>query len=482
MWAKIIFSFLICFISCFRYPIYEEIRLSKMNKKPKSIIVTQYDDYLNYIKKYNYIFAYFYSEFCDECDEFLPILEESSKYKIINRNWVLIKIDCSQVNDVCQYLGVEQFPYYELHRKQEQVELMELPNELTPFLELLFKLCTEPIVQIKTKEEFFEYYSFYAPIVEIEKPKIENKTIVNVKKIKKENYDEEEDEDEDEDEEIVDIKSNENENEKENDFMECIKKVANNEFLQTYYFGVTETKDNKEKIIFDNGNYPTVYLWDGVCQNAIKFLNANKYPLLYNVDKYYIKELNEEEESRILVTLMTFTNNSKITNFISTDFKKLAYENREYLFGYVDYEIDKDVFNNSMSFYLNDTNEMQLIIYDFLYKSYYVHNEVFKIGKQNEKQIINEIEKLLLNITNLNFETGSKFQDFINFIGFNKMTTTKQVIVIIILLMICLGTVYIFGDDNDYLDDDLYDYEEVEEVTQPSQIPQIAESKTVKVI
>ena len=480
MWAKIIFSFLICFISCFRYPIYEEIRLSKMNKKPKSIIVTQYDDYLNYIKKYNYIFAYFYSEFCDECDEFLPILEESSKYKIINRNWVLIKIDCSQVNDVCQYLGVEQFPYYERHRKQEQVELMELPNELTPFLELLFKLCTEPIVQINSKEEFFEYYSFYAPIVEIEKPKIENKTIV--KKIKKENYDEEEDEDEDEDEEIVDIKSNENENEKENDFMECIKKIANNEFLQTYYFGVTETKDNKEKIVFDNGNYPTVYLWDGVCQNAIKFLNANKYPLLYNVDKYYIKELNEEEESRVLVTLMTFTNNSKITNFISTDFKKLAYENREYLFGYVDYEIDKDVFNNSMSFYLNDTNEMQLIIYDFLYKSYYVHNEVFKIGQQNEKQIINEIEKLLLNITNLNFETGSKFQDFINFIGFNKMTTTKQVIVIIILLMICLGTVYIFGDDNDYLDDDLYDYEEVEEVTQPSQIPQIAEAKTVKVI
>jgi hypothetical protein len=263
--------------------------------------------------------------------------------------------------------------------------------------------------------------------------------------------------------------------------MECIKKIANKEFLQTYYFGITETKD-KEKIVFDNGNYPTVYLWDGVCQNAIKFLNANRYPLLYNVDKYYIKDLNEDEESRVLVTLMTFPNNPKITNFISNDFKKLANENREYLFGYVDYEIDKDVFNNSINFYLNDTNEIQLIIYDFLYKSYYVHNEVFKIGQQSEKQIINEIEKLLLNITNLNFDTGSKFQDFINFIGFNKMTTTKQVIVIIILLMICLGTVYIFGDDNDYLDDDLYDYEEVEEVAQPSQIPQITESKTVKVI
>ena len=372
MWTKIIFSFLICFVSCFRYPIYEEIRLSKMNKKPKTIIVTQYDDYLNFIKKYNFVFSYFYSEFCDECDEFLPILEESSKYKIINRNWVLIKIDCSQVNDVCQYLGIEQFPYYELYRKKEQVELMELPNELTPFLELLFKLCTESIVQIRSKEEFFEKYSFYAPIVEIEKPKADNKTVV--KKIKKE------DDNEDEDEEQIEIKNNENEQE---NFMECIKKVANKEFLQTYYFGITETKDNKEKIVFDNGNYPTVYLWDGVCQNAIKFLNANKYPLLYNVDKYYIKDLNEDEESRVLVTLMTFPNNPKITNFISNDFKKLANENKEYLFGYVDYEIDKDVFNNSIKFYLNDTNEIQLIIYDFLYKSYYVHNEVFKIRKAN---------------------------------------------------------------------------------------------------
>ena len=79
-------------------------------------------------------------------------------------------------------------------------------------------------------------------------------------------------------------------------------------------------------------------------------------------------------------------------------------------------------------------------------------------------------------MTNLTFITGSRFQDFINFIGFNNMTTTKQVIVIIIMIAICLGVVYKFGDENDYLDDDLYDYEEVEEVNPNPQ------TKSVKVI
>ena len=79
-------------------------------------------------------------------------------------------------------------------------------------------------------------------------------------------------------------------------------------------------------------------------------------------------------------------------------------------------------------------------------------------------------------MTNLTFVTGSRFQDFINFIGFNHMTTTKQVIVIIIMIAICLGVVYKFGDENDYLDDDLYDYEEVEEVD-PN-----PKTKSVKVI
>lgn len=51
------------------------------------------------------------------------------------------------------------------------------------------------------------------------------------------------------------------------------------------------------------------YLWDGICDNAITFLRENKYPLLSKVDQYYLKEL--EDESRLLITIVTFPQNKK---------------------------------------------------------------------------------------------------------------------------------------------------------------------------
>ena len=461
-----IFEILFTIILCSRYPVYEKIKESKRGKA-RTLDVYSYEEYLEYVKKNDNVLSYFYAEFCDECEEFLPILEEASTYKIINKKWKLLKVDCGQSFDVCQNLGIyENYPMNEIYRKHELVDV-ELPTELIPLLELLYKLCTEPIINFKSKEDFFKNYGYYAPIVEIEKPKEENKTIqIKVKK-------EDDDDDDDDDNQKED---KEMQKQVESDFIECVKKIANNEFIKTFYFGMTEAKDYKEKIVFDNGNLPITYLWDGICQHAIDFLNENKYPLLYKVDRYYIKELDDDQELRILVALITFPKNTKINYLIFNKFKKLAFDNRKYLFGYIDYNEERDLFNESFKYQLNDTNEIQLIIRNFRDRSYYIHKPVFNIDNQTEREIIHEIKNLVLNMTNLTFITGSRFQDFINFIGFNNMTTTKQVIVIIIMIAICIGVVYKFGDENDYLDDDLYDYEEVEEVNPNPQ------TKSVKVI
>ena len=58
---------------------------------------------------------------------------------------------------------------------------------------------------------------------------------------------------------------------------------------------------------------------------------------------------------------MTFPQNEKINYLINSLYKKLAFENRQHIFGYVDYEVDPLVFNNSFQLELNDTNEIQLI-------------------------------------------------------------------------------------------------------------------------
>ena len=286
------------------------------------------------------------------------------------------------------------------------------------------------------------------------------------KKLKKENKNKDDDGDDDDDDEedqnIEGTKENEEKKEgegQEEDFFECIKNSANTDFIQTFYFGLTETKDYKEKIVFDNENYPITYLWDGICQNAIDFLNANKYPLLVKVDKYFLKEL--EDEPRKLVTIVSFPQNTKINYFINSMFKQLSFDNRKYIFGYVNYTEDPDLYDNFTKIVLNNTNEMQLIINDFEDRSHYLHWPIFNFENQTEKEIYNELKIILKNITNLNFITGSRIQDFINFIGINKMDTTRQIIFIIVLIIICLGCVYFCGNPED-LDDEFYGYEEVD--------------------
>ena len=441
-----IFSLISTTISI-HYPIYENIFNSKRGKV-KAIDIETYETYLDYIKNHDYVVGYFHSDYCPECEEFLPILDEASTYKILNKKWVFIKIDCARNSNACLNNGVDQFPNAEIYRNHEIVDA-ELPTDLVPLLELLYKLSSEPLIEIKSKEDFYANYTYYSPIVEVDKLPIKKE------KLKKNKNDDDEDDDEESD------KPEETDNNEEiDDFYQCIKKIANEDFIKNFYFGIMETKDFKEKIVFDNENFPVTYLWDGICDNAINFLRENKYPLLSQVDQYFLKEL--EDESRLLVSLMTFPQNEKINYLLNSLYKKLAYENREYIFGYIDYVEDPDIFNNSFKIELNNTNEIQLIINDFIDRSHYIHKPVFSLENQTDVEIIDEIKKILLNITNLKFETGSKFQDFINKLGINKMNNTQQVILIIVMIIFLVILVYFCGSPEDLEDDEFYEYEEVD--------------------
>ena len=441
-----IFSLISTTISI-HYPIYENIFNSKRGKV-KAIDIETYETYLDYIKNHDYVVGYFHSDYCPECEEFLPILDEASTYKILNKKWVFIKIDCARNSNACLNNGVDQFPNAEIYRNHEIVDA-ELPTDLVPLLELLYKLSSEPLIEIKNKEDFYANYTYYSPIVEVDKLPIKKE------KLKKNKNDDDDDDDEESD------KPEETDNNEEiDDFYQCIKKIANEDFIKNFYFGIMETKDFKEKIVFDNENFPVTYLWDGICDNAINFLRENKYPLLSQVDQYFLKEL--EDESRLLVSLMTFPQDEKINYLLNSLYKKLAYENREYIFGYIDYVEDPDIFNNSFKIELNNTNEIQLIINDFIDRSHYIHKPVFSLENQTDVEIIDEIKKILLNITNLKFETGSKFQDFINRLGINKMNNTQQVILIIVMIIFLVILVYFCGSPEDLEDDEFYEYEEVD--------------------
>ena len=225
MLSKIIIFFLgIYFCFCRKYPIYSKIELSKKSKNKKTIDLTSYEDYVDYIKKYNNVIAYFHSDWCEECEEFLPILDEASTYKIINQKWKILKIDCARESHICMNLGVDQYPTSEIYVKKELVSI-DLPTDLVPLLELLYKLSTNPIVKMRSKDDFFKKYGYYSPIVEIEKLAEKEKKEMK-KKINKN-----EDEEEKEDKNMEEGEEEEKAKEEDDDLYGCIKKIANTDFI-----------------------------------------------------------------------------------------------------------------------------------------------------------------------------------------------------------------------------------------------------------
>ena len=398
---KMLLILIINIVNGRKFPLYEKIEELEKGEI-KSINIESSEEYINYIKKFNNIQNLFHFDLCGHCQHFLPILDKASSYKSLNKNWIFLKIDCSKYPGICSFLGIERYPTIKLYWQKKLLHI-EPPRDLVPLLELLHKLSSSPIIKINSKNKFFQKYGEFSPLIEILPKYIDGK-------------------------------------EEESEFFNCIKNLAYKELIETFFFGVMKSKDDKEKIVFNYNNFNFSYIWDGQCKNAFDFLNNNKYPLISKVDSYYLKEI--AEDFKILIFLITFPQNKIIHNFIFSFFEKISYENRQYVFGYADFNKDKDI-NKYFKLKLNNTNEMKLIIYDFNERMYYIHNKTFNFKANNEIEIFNEIESLVKNINNLEYTTGSIFKDWISKIGFERMSATKQVIIVGIFIFLLLGIFFL---------------------------------------
>ena len=390
-----------------KFPIINaEIKKSEIGEI-KSIDINSYEEYVNYIKNKSYIITLFHVKWCGHCQKFKPILDQASSYNILNEKWTFLKIDCSSYSFICTIMNVQLYPTIKIYKNQKQI-YKEPPRELEPLLQFLYKISDNPIITITSKKIFFEKYGKHSPIIE--------------------------------------YKNNNNESE----FLKCINNCANNEFLDEFYFGTYESEDNKEKINLSN----IIYEWDGNCTNVSKFLKENKYPLLNEVNPYFIEDIFFD--FKILIFIVTFLSNTIINNFVFSQMKNLSYNNRKYIFGYADYN-DDSMITNFFNIKLNNSYEMKLIIYDFNRRKYYIHESIFNFKKQNENEIINEMKNLINNINKLKFTSGSKIGDFFSFINFEEMSPYEQIVVVgifILVLLLIICCLFSFSKEDEQNDEE----------------------------
>ena len=90
--------------------------------------------------------------------------------------------------------------------------------------------------------------------------------------------------------------------------------------------------------------------------------------------------------------------------------------------------------NHYFSVKLYGKSELKLIIYDFNKSKYYNEPNIYDLNYNNPKEIIEEFNYILNNLTNITFTTGNFFKDFLEKHGINEITKKLCLIFVLIIL------------------------------------------------
>ena len=406
-------------ISSYKYPINYNFANSEFGNI-KTVLIKSQEQYLNIILKSNYVISLTEYMIYQMEPKIISVFDKLSSYKIL-KDWNFLRIQCYEINDLCDLLSQKvtnkTIPSIKIYVKSQEIKTSKIINDfdVSDFLELLLKLSSNPIIEIKNNDikSFYENYGKFSPLVYY--------------------------------------------NQKNTEFISCINLLAKKKYLKNFYFGInpiniSETDNQKEKIIFDFDDMPISKTWERDCDDVDKFMGQNIYPLLSKIDKEIINDLFIDQ--RMLVLLVSFTStNDKIINFINNEFKKLSYSNRDFVFGYYFYnEIEQDNYimnRTKFKFISQDNNGMKIVLYNFYDDLYYIHPIVYKINSTNSDIIFNRINNIVSHYQNLPFTCGSYFEDLLRKIGIYNFINDRNKIIALCstIAIIVLGFLYlcIFG-------------------------------------
>ena len=152
----------------FKYPINNKLADADLTDIT-SVDISTKSEFDNYVKNNEYVISIFHADWCGHCKRFLPVFNEASKYKIISKNWKLLKIPCTKYPLICNAFSIDGYPTIKIYKDSQELKGVSPPRDLEHFFEFLIKISSDPIIKVNSKQEFFDNYGNFSPIVEYTK-------------------------------------------------------------------------------------------------------------------------------------------------------------------------------------------------------------------------------------------------------------------------------------------------------------------------
>ena len=163
------------------------------------------------------------------------------------------------------------------------------------------------------------------------------------------------------------------------------------------------------------------------------------YPILNEITSNFIK--NIQKNPKILVMFFYNEQNEKQNNFVFNEYKKIAFENRKYVFGFADKLKDPQLIEY---FKINPNSpNINIVIFNFKKDIYYIHPNDFDINSSSAEKCEKDIKNLIENMNNLKFTTGNFLEDLFLKFGIQASSNTIQLYIMLFLLFIIIFSLVI---------------------------------------
>ena len=409
-------------INCFIFPNKEiENAMKESDFISRAYNLTSLSQLKSFMAQKKHIFLYFYSNFCSGCKELLTSFNKASSYEFVYNSSNILLVDCSKYQEICFNFDLNTLPLLKIYYMHPVYDNYTLINytffsfEFNDVIKLIQKISNSGIEEK------------YSGLIKLKSQKDINKfsnSLGDVSFML-----------------VLDKQKNKNFNK---NLLQCYNNdiALSPNYITKFYFAYyypNKKKGKKEEEI--NNEYPSIYM-TGInyndfnlnvevesCEDIIKFINNNEFPIFANFDSKYLFKL-----LRLKKTIFIFNLDKKklssLPKLIST-IQKYLIERRDLIFGYLDINEDESM----LSFFKINKQVLgsTIIVYDFNKGKYHLREYV---NNDSLEKLIDDFDQ-----NKLGWKSGYFLEDFLS--GTLGININRNYLIFIFMLI--FSVIIIFG-------------------------------------